>query len=313
MKPAYQWLAGALTCAVATMGVASCSGGDDGDDDPTDPVLEGAIQASVTADGAPLPGVTVRLFADGGTTALASGNTAGGGQTTFAELDPDAYDVEVVILAGYELAPGQTARKDVTVVADQTASVSFVLREIEVLPTVGQVRARVLDGATGVTGVEVRLFAAGGTTVLETLATGADGRALFESLDPGDYDVEITLPEDFEVAPGDTTRKEVTVTAGATTDVQFGVDGPEPTTIDIFAGGTSFSDEDVTIAPGTTVRWIWSNGDHTVTPTGHSEWTSTALNSSGDMLVHTFNNVGTFNYHCIPHQSLGMTGVVRVQ
>lgn len=311
MRPANRWLTSAAICVAATVMVASCS--EDGGDDPIVPVVEGSIRAMVTADGAALSGVTVRLFADGGSTALASGNTSAAGQTTFDDLEPGVYEVEVVILAGYQLGAGQTARRDVPVVADQTASVTFVLQEIEVLPTVGQIRARVLDGGTGVSGVEVELFDAGGSTVLETLSTAADGRVLFEDLDPGDYDVEITLPEDFEVAAGDTTRKEVSVSAGATTDVQFGVEGPEPTTVDIMVGGIAFSDPDITIAPGTTVRWIWTNGDHTVTPDGHSEWTSAVLDSSGDTLVHTFDNVGTFEYICIPHEFSGMIGVVRVQ
>ena len=159
----------------------------------------------------------------------------------------------------------------------------------------------------------VSLFEVDGVSALDTQQTDANGFALFGSLDPGAYDVEITLLPDHEIAAGDTTRKEVAVTVGQRTEVAFGVDAPQPTTVDILVGGTSFSDDDVTIAPGTTVRWIWMNGSHTVTPTGHSEWTSTMLDSSGDTLVHVFNNTGTFNYHCIPHQSLGMTGVIRVQ
>ena len=306
-----RWLAAALACgAMATLGVA-CS--EDGND-PVDPPVKGAITATVTGDGAALSGVTVRVFAEGSTTALETGNTAGNGQVTFDDLDPGAYEVEVVVLGGYELASGQTARRDVTVVGEQTATVTFALQEIVVPPTEGQIRARVLEGGTGVSGVQVRLFEAGGTTALETMVTGTDGRALFDGLDPGDYDVAITLPAEHEPAAGDTTRKEVSVTAGTTTEVQFGIVGPAPTTVDITLSGTDFAPSDVTIAPGTTVRWIWqSGGQHTVTPDGHSEWTSATLDASGEVFEHTFDDAGDFPYFCIPHQSLGMTGIVRVQ
>lgn len=307
-----RWLTGALVGAGAAVLIASCSS-DSGDGDPIEPDPKGSIQASVTGDGAALSGVTVRVFATGGSTALVSGSTGANGQTTFAELEPGTYDVEVVVLAGFELASGEMARKPVTVVAEQTATVSFALEEIVVVPTEGQIRARVVDGTTGVAGVEVMLFAAGGATPLATLTTAADGRVLFTALTPEDYEVAITLPEGFVVEAGDTTRKAATVTAGVTTDVEFGVVGPEDTVVEIELSGTSFTPDDVTIEPGTTVRWVNVSGDHTVTPDGHTEWNSTVLDSNGETFEHRFDSVGTFDYFCIPHQSLGMTGVVRVE
>jgi plastocyanin len=265
----------------------------------------------VTGDGAVLSGVTVRLFTSGGTTPIATANTAANGQATFGDVEAGAYDVEVVVLSGYELASGESSRKSVTVVAEQTATVTFALQEIVVLPTVGQVRARVVEGTTGVAGVEVMLFEDGGMTPLETLETGADGRVLFAALDPGAYEVEITVPEDYELAAGETSRKSASVTAGATTDVEFEVESTLEVVI-ITASGSQFSPETVTIAPGTTVRWVNGGGDHTVTPDGHTEWTSANL-PSGTTFEHTFESVGEFDYFCIPHQSLGMTGTVTVQ
>lgn len=306
-------IAGALAAVVAMALSIACS--EDGDDNGgTDPILTGSIEATVTGDGAALAGVTVRLFEDGGTSAIETLNTGSNGRATFEDLEAGAYEVEIVVLSGFELAAGQTARRDVNVVAEQTATVSFALQEIVVPPTEGQIRARVVEDGAGVAGVEVRLFTAGGTSALATLTTGTDGRALFAALDPGAYDVEITLPAEHEPAPGEMTRKEVSVTAGATTDVQFDIVGPEPTTVDITLSGTSFTPDDVTIAPGTTVRWIWqSGGQHTVTPDGHGEWSSTVLDSTGEVFEHTFDSTGEFPYFCIPHQSQGMTGIVRVQ
>jgi plastocyanin len=83
--------------------------------------------------------------------------------------------------------------------------------------------------------------------------------------------------------------------------------------VDIMVANTAFSDADVTIAPGTTVRWIWVNGAHTVTPDGHAEWTDADLDSPGDTLLHTFNTIGEFAYFCQPHQAFGMTGIIRVE
>ncbi len=299
--------------AAGLIGFVSCSeGGNGGPVDP-DPDPQGSIRATVNADGDPMGAVTVRVFADGGASALESGATASNGQVTFSDLDEGGYDVDVVLPAGFELVPGQTLRRDVAVVGEQVQQVTFNLREIVIPPTEGQVRVRVVDGGSGVEDVAVMLFTSGGATPLETLSTAADGRVLFDALTPGAYEVEITLPAGAQSAPGDTTWKTASVTAGQITDVQFGIDAPGPSVVEITVGGTSFSDDDVTIAPGTTVRWIWMNGDLKVTQTGHSEWTSTMLDGPGETFEHTFNNVGNFPYHCIPHQSFGMTGVIRVQ
>ena len=310
MRPLARRSAPLLFLPLLLLAVTYCSGDDGG---PSEPDETGSIRATVTGDGDELAGVLVRLFPNGGASAQTTATTGASGQVTFANLDPGAYDVDVVVPAGFELASGQTARRDVTVAADEQATVAFGLEEIVVPPTEGQIRARVLDGAAAVSGVEVSLFATGGVTALETLTTGADGRVLFTGLGAGGFDVGIELPPDYEVAPGDTTRKAVTVTLGQTTDVLFGVNAPQATVVEIQVGGTSFSPANVTIAPGTTVRWVWNNGSHTVTPTGHSEWTSTALNATTQTFEHTFNVNGTFNYHCIPHQSLGMDGVITVQ
>ena len=297
----------ALAAVGLIAGLMGCSG--DGGGDPTDPDEEGSVRATVTGDGDPLAGVTVRLFNDGGASAVASASTAANGQVTFADLTPGNYDVDVVVLAGFELAPGQTLRRDVVVEADEVATVTFALQEIVVSPTMGQVRARVVEGTTGVEDVEVSIFTSGGVTPIETLTTGADGRVLFDSLAAGGYDVGIELPDEAEVAAGDTTRKAVTVVVGATTDVQFAIDLPDPVIIE--ASGVTFSPSDVTVAPGTRVRWIKGTNPHTVTPNGHAEWTAASLDQPNETFDHTFNTVGNFPYVCEIH--FGMTGIIRVQ
>jgi len=87
---------------------------------------------------------------------------------------------------------------------------------------------------------------------------------------------------------------------------------PPPNTITM--SSSSFSPSSKTISVGTTLTWTNNSGVvHTVT----SNSPSTELNSgdigSGGSYSHTFNTVGTFNYHCVYHQSMGMTGTITVQ
>lgn len=307
MRTRYRW--SALPLALLVLGLAACSG-----DDPADPDPEpdnGAVRATVTGDGSALANVSVRLFADGAGTAMTSGSTGANGQVTFADLDPGSYDIDVVLPTGFELAAGQTARRDIVVEADATATVTFALEEIVIAPTEGAVRVRVRDGATNVAGVQVMLFATGGVTPLETLATAANGTVLFDGLTPGAFDVEIEVPEDYALAAGEEIRKSATVTAGVTSDVTYDIESTLPEAVEIVASGAAFSDPDVTVATGTLVRWVKGVNTHTVTPTGHTEWVAVTLSTTGQTFEHTFDEVGTFNYHCELHE--GMIGVIRVE
>jgi len=79
-----------------------------------------------------------------------------------------------------------------------------------------------------------------------------------------------------------------------------------------------FSPADLTIDPGTTVRWVASTSLlHTVTPTTPAQpgvWTSTSSQRSGTVLRHTFTIPGqVYTYFCEPHQASGMTGRIAVR
>jgi len=183
--------------------------------------------------------------------------------------------------------------------------------------TTGDLRATVTADGTGLADVTVRLFEAGGTTATATQTTGSNGQTTFSDVEAGAYEVEIELPEGFLLETGEDDRQDASVTAGSTTNVEFALteeEGEGGEVVVINASGTSFSETDVTIAPGTTVRWV-SQDDmgHTVTPDGHTEWTSASLNNNGDTFEHTFDDVGEFPYFCTPHQAQGMTGVITVE
>ena len=96
-----------------------------------------------------------------------------------------------------------------------------------------------------------------------------------------------------------------------------GVTNPPGVVVIHATSGNRFSPSTVTIQRGQTVRWIADVGaGHTVTPDNAAQvgaWASTSIGSAGDQFEFTFNTAGDFNYHCIPHQSIGMTGVVHVQ
>jgi len=78
---------------------------------------------------------------------------------------------------------------------------------------------------------------------------------------------------------------------------------------------SSFSPGTLTISVGTTVTWT-NNGSAVHTVTSGDRGNPSGLFDSGDMnngntFQFTFNNTGTFPYHCIYHN--GMNGTIIVQ
>ena len=177
------------------------------------------------------------------------------------------------------------------------------------------VRVVVSEGGSGVEGVTVRLFEVGGASAIATDETGTTGRATFE-VDPGAYEAEIDVPADLKLDQGETPRKSVTVTEGATSTVNFTLVRPtDGDVVEIRAtSALTFEPSEVTISPGTTVRWVnESSMLHTVTPDDHEEWDRGELPDDGDTFTHTFEEAGDFDYFCEPHLSAGMTGSITVQ
>lgn len=96
------------------------------------------------------------------------------------------------------------------------------------------------------------------------------------------------------------------------------INGTAPAAIvDVDVGkGSGFGPDDVTIQPGDTVRWTW-RGILIHTVTSGSDGIADGMFHSGTHeapyeFSHTFPNVGTYNYFCIPHLAMNMIGVVRV-
>lgn len=81
--------------------------------------------------------------------------------------------------------------------------------------------------------------------------------------------------------------------------------------VEIDISGVSFKNRELTVSPGTTVRWV--NRDpvaHTVTPDDGGGWGSSMI-GPGETYQYTFERPGEYGYHCIPHPF--MTGVVIVR
>ncbi len=94
-----------------------------------------------------------------------------------------------------------------------------------------------------------------------------------------------------------------------------------------FTADNKYDPASVTIAKGGTVTW--NNGStvqHTATfdpskavnkanvslPSGVAPWDS-GLIDAGKTATHTFTDVGTYKYVCVPHETLGMLGTIIVQ
>jgi plastocyanin len=178
-------------------------------------------------------------------------------------------------------------------------------------PTHGVVSGRISAGGVAVTGVVVTM----GT---RTATNGAGGSFTFADVAPGQYTVSITVPANFAMAGAQTSSRQVTVSAGQTSTADFGLTHQNPAAIvDVGLSGATFSPADLTIAPGTTVRWTNNDGqNHTVTPSNSGQsgvWARQSGSAVGPMFMHTFTVPGEYNYFCEPHQAQGMTAVVRVQ
>lgn len=83
-----------------------------------------------------------------------------------------------------------------------------------------------------------------------------------------------------------------------------------PHTYNVNIMGFAFNPSSLTISAGDTVTWTNQDSvSHTVTSDTGSEISSSSL-SQGSTYSHTFNQAGTFSYHCSIHTS--MKGTVTV-
>lgn len=170
----------------------------------------------------------------------------------------------------------------------------------------------VSHGGAGVGAVEVVLRNGPGAD--RQIITENNGTFSFTNVEAGGWEIAFTLPAYFQLADGQQGVRNVVAPGGSSATVDLTLSPvAAPQSIEISMGPVSFQDDDVTVLPGSTVTWVnGGNVSHTITPEGHSEWTSGSVSNTGDRFQVVLNNPGDWDYFCQPHLSQGMTGVVRV-
>jgi plastocyanin len=89
--------------------------------------------------------------------------------------------------------------------------------------------------------------------------------------------------------------------------------GGSTTTVQVGPGGQLvFQPEEIEIATGDTVEWVWQSGGHNVVPEGGGDWGHEPLENAGFSYSHTFEEAGEVSYVCQPHASAGMAGAIAV-
>lgn len=90
----------------------------------------------------------------------------------------------------------------------------------------------------------------------------------------------------------------------------------DPADNEVMMTNQSFTPENLEVEVGTTVTWINDSSEiHTVTSgTGgeHDGIFDSGEVTPGEEYSYTFDETGTYDYYCIPHLNVGMTGTVTV-
>jgi plastocyanin len=85
-------------------------------------------------------------------------------------------------------------------------------------------------------------------------------------------------------------------------------------------GELRFAPETLVVPPGTKLTWVWKSDTHNIAvreKPDDVEWTGTE-GTAGDVFdaghehSHTFETTGTYEYVCVPHETVGMKGNVVV-
>ncbi|WP_129114981.1 plastocyanin/azurin family copper-binding protein [Halegenticoccus tardaugens] len=76
-------------------------------------------------------------------------------------------------------------------------------------------------------------------------------------------------------------------------------------------GDLSFDPEELEVAPGTTVTFVWESDGHNVVPS-EGDWGHENIENSGFEYEHTFEEEAEYEYVCTPHESAGMVGTLVV-
>lgn len=148
---------------------------------------------------------------------------------------------------------------------------------------------------------------------------GSGAKVRHEYAEPGNYTIKLTVADE----DGATAAKTLAITVEAASQAGLW----EVRMISTEDGRQIFEPALLKIKPGDTVRWVLASGVHTTTayseengkaqgiPEGAPSWDSGVLTGQGEAFEFTFPEdapQGSYAYFCIPHESLGMVGLLVV-
>jgi len=166
---------------------------------------------------------------------------------------------------------------------------------------------------TGVGGVQLRII---NSQIIRDYTTDSTGVFSFLQTTVGTFHLEIFTPANYKLASGQASVLHISVDEGQTIkpviELQKSPGTPaQPNVAFVVLNNFYYFPTVVTIRRGGTVTWQNQESDtHTVTSDAGTEL------SSGNMTrfvrySHTFNNPGSYSYHCAFHEQ--MTGVIIVE
>lgn len=159
----------------------------------------GSINGTVTEDGSgdPIAGVTVSLFADGGTTVLATDVTAADGTYDLGDMNPAEYDVQFVA-SGYTTEwnsddTDASAGSTTVLMSDEDDLLATTLNAALSAADDASISGTVTDEDTGlpIEDAMVSLYTAAGGFV-NYYYTDENGDYTFPDLSPAEYDLEFS-------------------------------------------------------------------------------------------------------------------------
>jgi len=153
-------------------------------------------------------------------------------------------------------------------------------------------------------------------------ASGVAGGAGAGATAAAAQDTTTTSSGDTTASGNETTTAANGTANGTATEGGAGGGGGGPTEeVTVGPGGSlAYDPAELTIAPGTTVRWVWDSDNHNVVPSAQPEsadWGGTEggddqTYNTGHEYSYTFEVEGDYEYYCTPHRSAGMTGAITV-
>lgn len=305
----------ACICFIAAgLVLTACSG--NGDGPPTGNTQTGIIAGQVVdsdSSDAGISGVSIQLAGPAGTQTV---TTAAGGAFSLTNAATGSWEATVQLPSSYRLAADESGTRTASVSVGQTAT----LTRFRMARPRGSVSGTATVDGTGVAGGTVAATRGGFTN--RSAAPTAAGYTIAD-LPAGTWALAYTPPATHVLAAGESGTRTVAVTEGTTASAdafQLQPAPPQSQIVEIHLSGTSFQPSSVTIAAGTTVRWINDgNNSHTVTPQNTSQagvWQERSTSSQGVIFEHTFSvSNQTYRYRCVPHSTnfeSGMVGVITV-